>query len=90
MQLALVVGKLLPVAVSAFGDDLSLFQQALEKESDLEFLVLRFRDTNGDVLEIDEQRDLAFIAHASWRGGGERVIVAAVVFLFENRLAHHE
>src|SRR5207245_4342519 len=60
---ALVLGKAVPVRVRAPGDDLALFQQSLEHQLDLEGLVLRFLDSAGDVLEVDEQRQLAFSIH---------------------------
>jgi hypothetical protein len=73
MKLALVLRELVPVAVGAFDDDLALLEQALEKNPDLEFLVFGFGDTNGDVLEVDEQRDFSFSVHIPWlrqRGSG--------------------
>ena len=54
MKLAFVVGETLPVAVGTLDDDLSLLQKTLEKESYVKLLVLRFRDADGDILEIDE------------------------------------
>ena len=70
MQLALVVGELVPVAVGLLDDDLPLLEQALQEQVDLEFLVLGVHDADGDVLEVDEERDLAF-AHR-WLEGGCR------------------
>src|SRR5205085_75212 len=68
VQLALVVGELVPVAVGAFDDDFAFLQQALEQDADFEFLVLGVDDADGDVLEVDEQSDLSFdvVAHIVW------------------------
>jgi hypothetical protein len=60
----LVFGEAIPVGVGAADDDLALLEQALQDQLDLELLVLRFFHTAGDVLEVDEQRQLTFPVHA--------------------------
>jgi len=60
---ALVLGEAVPVRVRPPDDDLAFFQQALEHQLDLEGLVLRLLHTAGDVLEVDEQRQLPFPVH---------------------------
>src|SRR5205085_9868915 len=66
VELALVVGELVPVGVGALDDDLPLLQQALEEQVDLELLVLRIHHTDGDVLEVDEQGNFAFAHSLAW------------------------
>ena len=89
VEAALVVGVAAPVRVGLLDQELALVQQALQHEVHVELAVVGVADADGDVLEIDEQGDLSFIAHASWRGAGEGVVVA-IVFLFENWFSHHE
>ena len=83
MQFALVIWKLVPVTIGTFGDDLPFFQESLEKEADLELLKLGVVDADGDVLEIDEDGDLA-LAHPVGRG-----IAVIVVVAVEVRFAWH-
>src|SRR5207245_8823084 len=59
----LVLGEPVPVGIGSADDDLALLQQPLEDQLDLEGLVLGFLDAAGDVLEVDEQRQLSFPVH---------------------------
>jgi hypothetical protein len=58
----LVLGIDLPVGVGLLDDDLALLDETLEDLLDLEGLVLGVAESDGNVLEIDVQRDLQVIA----------------------------
>src|SRR5438552_2073759 len=52
--------------VDELGDGLGLLlEQALQDQLELELLVLRFLDSAGDVLEVDEHGQLPFSVHPS-------------------------
>jgi len=63
VERALVLGEAVPVGIGAADDDLALLEQALQDQLELELLVLRFLDSAGDVLEVDEHGQLAFAVH---------------------------
>lgn len=53
-----------PVGIGAFGEDLALFDQSLDDEVDVEAAVVGVTNTDGDVLEVDEERDALFFGCA--------------------------
>jgi hypothetical protein len=59
----LVLGEAIPVGIGAPDDDLAFLEQPLQHQLYLELLVLRLLHAAGDVLEIDEQRQLPLSVH---------------------------
>src|SRR6185436_9257665 len=79
MQFTLVIRELVPVAIRTFDDDLPLFEQSLEQETHLEFLVFGVRDADGDVLEVDEKGYSAFTHVPAVRRRSNVCLVAVVI-----------
>ena len=59
---ALVVGVAAPVGVGLLDEQLALVEQALQHEVDVELAVVGVADADGDVLEVDEQREALLVA----------------------------
>ena len=53
----------LPIAIRFLHDDAALYQQLLDDEPHVEIRILAVAHTQGNVLEIAEQRQIAVTVH---------------------------